>query len=115
VDCEIEFHEITDKLIRILKQFSPHGPENMTPVFCTRSVFDLGWGQVFGNNHLRLELYQKSNPTTRFQAIAFDKGDFISFFQRKIPMDIVYKIQENEFNGKTTIQLVIEDLRVSEA
>jgi single-stranded-DNA-specific exonuclease len=115
IDSEIEFHEITEKLLRILKQFAPHGPENMTPVFCSRSVFDMGWGQVFGNNHLRLELYQKSNPMIRFSAIAFEKGDYISFFQRNIPMDIVYKIQENEYNGKTTLQLVIEDLKVSEA
>ena len=114
IDIEVEFHEITDKLLRILKQFAPHGPENMTPAFCGRSVFDTGWGQVFGNNHLKLELFQKSNPNIRFQAIAFDKGDYITFFQRKIPMDIIFKIQENEFKGGTTIQLVIEDLRVSE-
>ncbi|WP_317899961.1 single-stranded-DNA-specific exonuclease RecJ [Aurantibacillus circumpalustris] len=114
VDIELEFHEITDKLLRILKQFAPHGPENMTPLFCCRSVFDTGWGQVFGNNHLKLELFQKSNPNIRFQAIAFDKGDYVNFFQRKIPMDIVFKIQENEFKGNTTIQLVIEDLKVSE-
>lgn len=113
IDIEIEFHEITDKLLRILKQFAPHGPENMTPVFCSRSVFDTGWGQVFGNNHLKLELFQKSNPNIRFQAIAFDKGDYVNFFQRKTPMDILFKIQENEYKGITTIQLVIEDLRVS--
>ncbi len=114
IDIELEFHEITEKLLRILKQFAPHGPENMTPVFCSRSVFDTGWGQVFGNNHLKLELFQKANPNVRFQAIAFDKGDYVNFFQRKIPMDILFKIQENEFKGATTIQLVIEDLRVSE-
>lgn len=114
IDAEIEFHEITDKLLRILKQFAPHGPENMTPVFCARSVFDTGWGQVFSNNHLKLELFQKSNPNIRFQAIAFDKGDYVTFFQRKIPMDIVFKIQENEFKGGTNVQLIIEDLRVSE-
>lgn len=113
VDIELEFHEITQKLLRILKQFAPHGPENMTPVFCSRSVFDTGWGQVFGNNHLKLELFQKSNPNIRFQAIAFDKGDYVNFFQRKIPMDILFKVQENEFKGATTVQLVIEDLRVS--
>jgi single-stranded-DNA-specific exonuclease len=113
VDIEIEFHEITDKLLRILKQFAPHGPENMTPLFCSRSVFETGWGQVFGNNHLKLELYQKSNPHIRFQAVAFDKGDYITFFQRKTPMDIIYKIQENEFKGVSTFQLIIEDLKVS--
>ena len=113
VDAEIEFHEISDKLIRILRQFAPHGPENMGPVFCSRQVFDTGWAQVFGNNHLKMELYQKSNPGIRFQAIAFDKGDFVTFFQRKIPMDLVFKIQENEFKGITTVQLVIEDIKVS--
>lgn len=114
VDIEIEFHEITDKLLRILRQFGPHGPENMTPLFCSRAVFDTGWGQVFGNNHLKLELYQKSNPHIRFHAIAFDKGDYVHFFQRKTPMDIVFKIQENEFKGVTTVQLVIEDMKMSE-
>lgn len=113
VDVELEFFEITEKLLRILRQFAPHGPENMAPLFCCRSVFDTGWGQVFGNNHLKLELFQKANPNIRFQAIAFDKGDYVNFFQRKTPMDIVFKIQENEFKGVTTIQLVIEDLRVS--
>lgn len=113
VDLELGFYEITDKLLRILKQFAPHGPENMTPVFCSRAVFDMGWGQVFGSNHLKLELFQKSNPNIRFQAIAFDKGDYIHFFQKKIPMDIVFKIQENQFKGSSTIQLVIEDLKVS--
>ena len=56
----------------------------------------------------------KSNPNIRFQAIAFDKGDYINFFQKKTPMDIVFKIQENEFKGVSSLQLVIEDLRVSE-
>lgn len=114
IDAEIEFHEITDKLLRILKQFAPHGPENMTPVFCSKQVFETGWGKVFGNNHLKLEVFQKSNPNIRFQAIAYDKGDYIHFFQRKIPMDIVFKIQENEYKGVSSIQLVIEDFRVSE-
>jgi single-stranded-DNA-specific exonuclease len=113
VDVELEFHEITQKLVRILKQFAPHGPENMAPLFCTRNVFDTGWGQVFGSNHLKLELFQSSNPNVRFQAIAFDKGDYITFFQRKIPMDIVFKIQEVESKGTSNLQLVIEDLKVN--
>jgi len=114
VDAELELFEISDKLLRILKQFGPHGPENMSPLFISKAVYDTGWGQVFGNNHLKLELFQHANPNIRFQAIAYDKGDFVNFFQRKIPMDIVYKIQENDFKGASTIQLVIEGFRVSE-
>lgn len=114
IDTEIEFHEINDKLLRIIKQFAPHGPENMTPVLLSKQVYETGWGKVFGKNHLKLELFQKSNPNIRFNAIAYNKGDFIHFFQRKVPMDIVFKIQENEFNGIKTIQLVVEDFKVSE-
>ena len=113
IDTEIEFHEINDKLLRIIKQFAPHGPENMTPVLLSKQVYETGWGKVFGKNHLKLELFQKSNPNIRFNAIAYNKGDFIHFFQRKVPMDIVFKIQENEFNGIKTIQLVVEDFKVS--
>lgn len=113
IDIEIGLHEITEKLVRILKQFAPHGPDNMTPVFCARHVFDTGWGRIVGSNHLKLEIFQKDNPNVRFQAIAYDKGDYINFFQRKTPMDIVFKIQENEFKGVTSIQLVIDDIKVS--
>ncbi|MBK6523216.1 MAG: single-stranded-DNA-specific exonuclease RecJ [Sphingobacteriaceae bacterium] len=113
IETELEFHEITQKLVRILKQFAPHGPENMMPVFVSKNVFDNGWAKIVGANHLKLELFQKSNPNIRFSAIAYDKGDYVKFFHDKTPMSIAYKIQENEFNGKTSIQLVIEDFKVS--
>ncbi len=113
IETEIEFHEITPKLVRILKQFAPHGPENMMPIFVSKNVFDNGWAKIVGTNHLKLELFQKSNPNIRFSAIAYDKGDYVKFFHDKTPMSIVYKIQENEFNGKTSVQLIIEDFKVS--
>lgn len=115
IDTELNLFDINDKLIRILKQFAPHGPENMTPTFCCRNVFDTGWGRVVGNNHLKLDVFQKSNPNIRFAAMAFDKGDYINFFQRKTPMDIVFKIQENEYKGVLSVQLIIEDLKISES
>ena len=114
IDAELNLFEISDKLVRILKQFAPHGPQNMTPTFYCRNVFDTGWGRVVGNNHLKLELFQKSNPNIRFAAMAFDKGDYINFFQRKTPMDIVFKIQENEYKGVISIQLIIEDFKISQ-
>ncbi len=113
IDIEIELQEINDKTLRILKQFAPHGPENMTPLFVAKNVIDTGWGKVVGTNHLKLDLFQSKNPNVRFPAIAYDKGDFLSFFQRKIPIDIVFKIQENDFRGAITTQLVIEEIRVS--
>src|SRR6202007_1694585 len=58
IDLEISLDEITDKLLRILKQCSPHGPHNMTPVFCARGVLDTGFARIVENNHLKIELYQ---------------------------------------------------------
>lgn len=113
IDLEIELHEISEKTTRILRQFAPHGPENMTPLFMAKNVLDTGWAKVVGQNHLKLELFQSVNPNIRFNAIAYDKGDFLSFFQRKIPLDIVFKIQDNEFRGVVSTQLVIEEIRVS--
>ncbi len=113
VDLEIALDDINEKLIRILNQFAPHGPHNMTPVFCSRGLLDTGFAKVVGTNHLKLELYQPNSKLTKIEAIAFGKGDFLNFFQRKIPVDIVYKIKENEFRGNVSIQLIIEEIKAS--
>lgn len=114
IDLELKLDDINDKLVRILKQFAPHGPHNMTPVFCSKAVLDTGYAKIVGQNHLKLEVYQPNSQLTKIEAIGFNKGDFLNFLQRKIPVDIVYKIKENEFRGQTSIQLMIEEIRVSE-
>ena len=114
IDLELKLDDISEKLLRILKQFAPHGPHNMTPVFCSKGVLDTGFAKIVGQNHLKLEVYQPNAHLTKIEAIAFNKGDYLNFLQRKIPVDIVYKIKENEFRGQSTIQLVIEEIRVSE-
>ncbi len=111
IDLAISLDEITDKLLRLLRQFSPHGPHNMTPVFCARGVLDTGYARIVGNNHLKMELYQPGTQLQKVQAIGYDKGDFLHFFQRRIPMDIAFKIKENEYRGVVTTQLVVEDIR----
>lgn len=113
VDQEITLDSINDKLVRILTQFAPHGPHNMTPVFCSRGVLDTGYAKVVGNNHLKFEVYQPNTQLTKIEAIAFNKGDYLHFFQRNIPVDIVYKIKVNEFRGNTSIQLIVEEIKAS--
>ena len=113
VDLEIALDDINEKLVRILNQFAPHGPHNMTPVFCSRRVLDTGFAKVVGANHLKLELYQPNTKLTKIEAIAFGKGDFLNFFKRQIPVDIVYKIKHNEFRGNISIQLIIEEIKTS--
>lgn len=113
VDLEITLDDINEKLIRILNQFAPHGPHNMTPVFCSRNVLDTGFAKVVGTNHLKLELYQANSKLTKIEGIAFGKGDFLNFFKRNIPVDIVYKIKENDFRGSVSIQLIIDEIKAS--
>ena len=60
-----------------------------------------------------MELYQPNSQLTKIEAIAFNKGDFLNFFKRNIPVDIVYKIKVNEFRGVTSIQLMIEEMKAS--
>ncbi len=112
VDVNIHLNEISPKFFSVLKQFAPHGPENMTPSFVTDNVVDTGWARIVGTNHLKLELYQQENPTIKFSAIAFDKGDFLSFFQKKVPLSICYTVAENHYNGNSTLQLVVRDIQM---
>lgn len=113
IDLEIALDDINEKLVRILNQFAPHGPHNMTPVFCSRKVLDTGFAKVVGSNHLKMELYQPGTKLTKVEAIAFNKGDYLNFLKRNIPVDIVYKIKVNEFRGTTGIQLIVEEIKAS--
>jgi single-stranded-DNA-specific exonuclease len=109
VDAEIDLSEITAKFYDVLKQFAPFGPGNMNPVFLTRGVRDRGYGRVVGATHLKLDV-QQENPNLFFNAIAFGQGHYAENVAKKIPFDICYSIEPNEWNGKVTLQLNIKDM-----
>lgn len=110
IDSEIEFSEITPKFFRIIQQMAPFGPQNMKPVFSSTSVRDNGYGKKVGSDesHLKLNLFQGDNKTT-LNAIGFGMGDQLD--STKNNFDIVYTLEENEWNGTTSIQLMLKDLR----
>jgi single-stranded-DNA-specific exonuclease len=112
IDAVLGLQEVDWKLHRILKQFAPFGPGNMAPVFMTRSVTDKGYARIVGNNHLKLDILVAENAKQSFPAIAFGQGEHFDSVSRKIPFDMCYSIEENEFNGQTTLQLNIKDMRV---
>ena len=111
IDAEIEFAAITPKLLRIIKQFAPFGPGNMTPIFMTKNVQDTGYGRGVGEGekHLKLNLVQQGLPP--ISAIGFNLGQKIGLVKNRRSFDVVYSIEENEWNGKTSLQLKIRDLR----
>lgn len=112
IDADLRLTDITSSFFNVLKQFAPFGPGNMNPVFRTENVRDTGLSRIVGNNHLKLNLAE--DETTRFgmDGIAFQLGQFYPFISRRIPFDICYTIEENTFNGKTTIQLNVKDIKV---
>ncbi|MEI2745661.1 MAG: single-stranded-DNA-specific exonuclease RecJ [Ottowia sp.] len=114
IDCDLNLNEINDKFIRILKQFEPFGPENMTPIFIARKVFDTGFGQTIGNNNEHLKLFVRQKNTNGFSAIGFGLGSKLELIKNQKPCTILFSIEENQWNGKTTVQLQIRDLKAEE-
>ncbi len=111
-DAKIQLSEITPKFYRLLKQFAPFGPHNMTPVFVTENVLDAGTSRTVGRNleHLKLDLVEPTGNSSVFSAIAFNQANHYEAISQGLPFDICYSIAENEFRGKTNIQLYIRDI-----
>ncbi len=114
VDAEIDFADITPKLIRILKQFEPYGPQNMTPIFLTKNIKDTGYGKPMGqeDEHLKLFVKQSQSPGTEgIAAIGFNLGNKIELTTHQKPFQAVYCIDENEWKGKLSLQLRLRDIK----
>jgi single-stranded-DNA-specific exonuclease len=112
IDAKLELNQINDKFYNILKQFAPTGPSNMRPVFMSENVFSTYNSRIVGENHLKLEVFQEENPDLKFSCIAFNMGHLLNKIAEGVPFSIVYNIEENTWNGNTTLQLSIKDLKV---
>jgi single-stranded-DNA-specific exonuclease len=111
VDLEINFSDINPKLIRLLSQFEPFGPQNMTPTFMTKNIKDTGYAKPLGKDNEHLKLFVKQNGSEGFGAIGFGLGTKLDLIKNQNPFDAVYCIDENEFNGNVTVQLRMKDLK----
>ena len=110
IDLELELSEITPKFFRILQQMGPFGPQNMKPVFKTTSIRDNGYGKRVGSDksHLKLSIIDGADKKT-YNAIGFGLGNKIKSI--KGDFDIAYSLDENEWKGNTSIQLLLKDLK----
>jgi single-stranded-DNA-specific exonuclease len=116
VDAKITLSDVTPKFYRILKQFAPFGPHNMNPVFVTEDVYDAGTSRRVGKNqeHLKLDLVEPDVNSGIFPGIAFNQSNAFELITSGSPFDICYTIVENEFRGKTNLQLLIKDIKKRE-
>ena len=111
IDAVIDFKDISKQLHADLKRFSPFGPCNPKPVFCTRKVYDYGTSKVVGREqeHIKLELVD-SKSSTVMNGIAFGQSAAARYIKSRRSFDIVYTIEDNIFK-KNQVQLQIEDIR----
>jgi single-stranded-DNA-specific exonuclease len=111
IDTELELKQIEPKFFRILNQFAPFGPENMSPVFLTKNVYVSGNASLVGGNHIKMIVMQQGSPM--FDCIAFNHGEYLDKIKKDMPFDICYTIEENIWREKRSIQLNIKGIRVS--
>jgi single-stranded-DNA-specific exonuclease len=111
IDSAISFAAINISFYRILSQMEPFGPGNMRPVFVATNVLDTGYSKIVKDLHIRFVVTQNDKIIT---GIGFNMADKFPLVAMKKPLDIVFTIDENEWNGETSLQLKVIDIRLAE-
>jgi len=111
IDAVIPLSAVNTRFYNILKQFAPFGPGNMPPIFETDGVVNAGGSRLVGKNHIRLCVVHPEISGGPCSAIAFQQGDHFHHIEKGIPFDIVYHLEENEWNGQVSLQLNVKDIR----
>ena len=111
INAEINFTDIKEGFYNIICQMEPFGPDNMRPVFISKRVINTGYSRIVKENHIRFVL-QQSNLT--LTGIGFNMASKFNLLQKNLPIDIVFTIDENEWEGNKTLQLKMIDFRLSE-
>lgn len=109
IDLLVSFDMITPKFFNILKQMAPFGPENQRPVFESRNVRVLNSLSSFKDRHIRFLATQDGE--TFFQAVGFDLVEYYDSLAGGLPFNMAYTVEENTFNGTTSIQLRVKDIK----
>lgn len=110
IDAEISFNEIRRTFYDILCQMEPYGPDNLRPVFLAKEVINTGFSKIVKEDHIKFSLKQEHVTLT---GIGFGLAKKFELLASKKPIDIVFKIDENEWNGIITLQLRVIDFKLS--
>jgi single-stranded-DNA-specific exonuclease len=114
IDAVIDLNAINDRFYNILKQFEPHGPENLHPVFCTKNVIDNGWTKCVGeeDRHLKLGLRPVESNLPYMSGIGFNMGQYYPELSQRAPFDVCYALEENVWKNKVNLQLRVKDIKI---
>ena len=111
IDSEISFAELTPIFYSILSQMEPFGPENMKPIFIVKKVIDTGFSKIVKEQHIRFSVRQNK---IAFTGIGFNMAEKFSILQMQQPIDIVFTLDMNQWNGEKNLQLKVMDIRLSQ-
>ena len=113
IDAQIDIRDITPRFFKTLKKFAPFGPGNNSPIFMARGLKDNGWGKSVGKNeqHLKMTITSAEDPSRTYDAIGFNLGEKMELISEGQPFMAVFSIEENEYMGRTSIQLRIKDIK----
>ena len=112
-DIKIELTDVNEKLFRIIKQFAPFGPKNLSPVFLSSEVIDSGYSKRIGSDKSHLKIMAKTSRGS-IQGIGFGMGDYFEIIKHPNLFNICYSVSENEWNGRKNLQLMLKDIKKSE-
>ncbi len=111
IDAVVNLNHINPKFYKILKQFAPFGPGNMAPTFMTDNVVDTGFSRLVGNNHIKLHMIHPNISSLPYYGIAFQQSQHFEAIQKGISYKAAYHLEENEWNGKISLQLNVKDIK----
>lgn len=113
IDAQINLNEVDDKLMRILKQFAPYGPGNMSPIFMSEQLLDTGYGKCVGEDDKHLRITVKDDSTKNsLVCIGFNLGHKLDVIKNKQFFRAAYSVDENEWQGHVSLQLKLRDIKV---
>ncbi|MEO8795622.1 MAG: single-stranded-DNA-specific exonuclease RecJ, partial [Daejeonella sp.] len=111
IDAELKLIDLDSKFFRILNQFEPFGPQNMSPIFLSKNVNIIGPATEVGNKHLKMCVYQEGSH--RFDCIGFGLAEYLPQINQGISFDICYCIEENNWRDRRSLQLNIKGIRIN--
>ena len=110
LDEELDLEALTIDVVKNFERLAPFGMDNQKPVFYIRD-FQIENARAMGasNAHLKLKI---SRGTSNFEVVAFGKGSLATEFAQAKDLELAVTLSVNQWNGQTTLQLMMVDARV---
>lgn len=114
IDCELDLSNVDMRFWKLLSQFEPFGPGNLQPIFVSRDVRVVGVPTVVGKGHLKMKVAQNGSGT--FDVIGFNMHEYLPVIRNteNQKINIAYSLEENEWNGRRTLQIRLRDIQIKD-